>query len=317
VNSEWVGDPGRDSFKEKSIVKCEHCGSVLEGKPPLPSSTSSSGPLDSEPIHLTIDQVGKSSSIDAERVFKINKPITVIGRDPRCDVYLNDTSIGRRHALIRQTRKGVFFETLSRQHHSFVDRKPVRVGDVYPLRESRHSIQMGQVLLRLELNDSSSAVEEILQSHVDSPTVDPKVVDPFMSVHWNRNVCHVRVKGRLFDLFPVAGQILGKLCSTPGVPVHNDDIRSFIGPSSQIEQQITYIRKALEKLVELNIVSEDELKTYIRSNTCGGNLKKLDTMSVPQLLRCFISSKRGYGYTINIDPSLIATTTENRATQYS
>ena len=210
MNSEWVGDPARDLFKEKSIVKCEHCGSVLEGKPPLPSSTSSSGPLDSEPIYLTIDQVGTSSSIEADQVFEINKSVTVIGRDPRCDVYLNDTTIGRRHALIRQTRKGVFFETLSRQHHSFVDRKPVRVGDVYPLKDNQHGIQLGQVLLRLNLNDSSSPIEEILESHVDSPTVPQKVVDPFMSIHWNRNVCHVRVKGRLFDLFPIAGKILGK-----------------------------------------------------------------------------------------------------------
>jgi hypothetical protein len=72
-------------------------------------------------------------------------PICVVGRDPACDLVLNDSKCSRRHAVVEDTPQGVVIRDSGSANGIYVNGKKV---DGAPLRPG-DTVKMGEVKLRL------------------------------------------------------------------------------------------------------------------------------------------------------------------------
>lgn len=286
-------------------MKCPHCGELVAADATPSRSEVQPTSKISEPFQLIVERASRSSGLNPGQVFEITAPRVVIGRDPRCDIQVNDATVSRRHVQIRQTENGPLLESLSKRSNTYLNKSALAAGDSTTISGSQHYLQLGQILFRLDVDGSTEPVHDVLEQREDTLDTTAPISIPFFSVKWSRNSCHIRCKGKLFNLFPVSARVLGTLLEYPSSPVHIDEIRAIIGDGPQIEQQMTYIRQAFERLVDVNIITHEELRHHIRTNTVGAHLKRLDSMNTKQLLRYFISAKRGYGYMINLQPEVV------------
>ncbi|MBO9310878.1 MAG: FHA domain-containing protein [Chloroflexus sp.] len=94
---------------------------------------------------LVVTRSGQSG-VAVGKVFPLN-PITVIGRNPNCDIVLNDSFLSSEHARLER-RNGVWWlEDLNSTNGTFLNGFEVRgPTEVHP----GDAIQVGRVELRLE-----------------------------------------------------------------------------------------------------------------------------------------------------------------------
>ncbi|MDK1030992.1 MAG: ATP-binding protein [Planctomycetia bacterium] len=83
---------------------------------------------------------------DRDKVFDVNGSEATIGRDPSCEVSLNDKKVSRRHALLRQTGKSMYLKDLGSANGTFVNGAQVSETSINP----GDQIRIGQTLMRLE-----------------------------------------------------------------------------------------------------------------------------------------------------------------------
>lgn len=57
----------------------------------------------------------------AARLVELSKPVTLIGRDPDCDVVLDDPGASRRHCRIRRVGQGHVVEDLGSTNGTYVN----------------------------------------------------------------------------------------------------------------------------------------------------------------------------------------------------
>lgn len=83
---------------------CELCGFKLSGATqsfsPVDASSAAvvSAPVHEEPIETPVMRMVRGPQRGAE--FKVNAQATSIGRNPQCDIFLNDMTVSRLHATI-------------------------------------------------------------------------------------------------------------------------------------------------------------------------------------------------------------------------
>ena len=63
---------------------------------------------------------------DAGRTFDLTKDVTVIGRQPDCDLVLPEGTVSRRHARIVRRQGEYYIEDLRSRNGTFVNDEPVR-----------------------------------------------------------------------------------------------------------------------------------------------------------------------------------------------
>ena len=113
----------------------------------------------------------------------------------------------------------------------------------------------------------------------------------------------MRINGRHVDLFPASAQVLGALCETPGIPVHHMDIEEVVGPGTNLEQQVSYLRRTFRELVDAGTLSSDTIRERVREHASGKTVEGLDDMDIRSLMRRFVASQRGFGYLICLSPA--------------
>ena len=261
-------------------------------------------------LRIVVEEAGSLSGIKSGHVFELGNDTTIIGRDSRSDICLNDPGVSHRHLILNHTFGIPILENLSESVTPILEGKPLQPGDKRTIdRGSDTRLQLGNVLLNLQYKtprtSSVQLVEDDFQGNKDALVQADK---PFLGIEWEHDRCHVRCKGRLVDLFPISARVLGLLCETPGAPVHKSEIRKLIGPAPQLEQQVTYIRRAFGNLVKSGMITEAELRHFIGLSSAGPHLAALESMPVSTLLRYFIAAKRGFGYVIHMAPEHIKTT---------
>ena len=260
-------------------------------------------------LRIVVEEAGSLSGIKTGHIFELGNDTTIIGRDSRSDICLNDPGVSQRHLILNHTFGIPILENLSENVTPIIEGKPLQPGDKRTIdRGSDTRLQLGDVLLNLQYklpqHDAPTIAENNIQSFGGTNLHADK---PFLGIEWEHDRCHVRCKGRLVDLFPISARVLGLLCETPGAPVHKSEIRKLIGPAPQLEQQVTYIRRAFGNLVKTGMINETELRHFIGLSSAGPHLAALETMPVSTLLRYFIAAKRGFGYVIHMSPDHIKT----------
>jgi transcriptional regulator with PAS, ATPase and Fis domain len=74
-------------------------------------------------------------------------PQTVIGKDPDCDVVLDDPTVSRMHARLRMTPQGVQIEDMDSRNGTLVNGTPVKLAQLTP----GSTITLGRALIRFEV----------------------------------------------------------------------------------------------------------------------------------------------------------------------
>jgi DNA-binding winged helix-turn-helix (wHTH) protein len=87
--------------------------------------------------------------VSRDRTFVLTSGDNVIGRDPRCDVWLDATGVSRRHARIRVDPGGkAFIEDLNSTNGTFV--RGARVAAMQPVGDG-DAIELGSVTLTFRM----------------------------------------------------------------------------------------------------------------------------------------------------------------------
>ena len=85
----------------------------------------------------------------------------VIGRDPECDIQINDRNVSRHHLRISGTPGNMTAEDLGSANGTFVNSQPIRKKQIKHL----DVIQIGSVMMVFNAPDSSSPDEENTNSY--------------------------------------------------------------------------------------------------------------------------------------------------------
>ena len=113
---------------ERTLAVCPRCGFKMVGNTQVfvPVNDSDS---DLEPLHLP--DIPKSRSLspalkvtegpNAGEMFYLDQPSVSLGRDPRCDIFLNDMTVSREHAIISLSPGRVMLKDCGSLNGTWVD----------------------------------------------------------------------------------------------------------------------------------------------------------------------------------------------------
>lgn len=229
----------------------------------------------------------------------------VIGRSFDCDVQLADATVSRVHARLHFVDGRFHLENCSSSGATIVGGRRLAPDERVDLDTAAPSFQIGRVLLGLEMSEDATAnYSEVL----DERTVQSAKSEttPFLSLRWESGAVHIRCKGQFMNLYPTSAKLLAALCSACPNPVPSFELQDAIGETASIEQQVSYIRKAFERLLESGTLSTRELCQHIARHNANLNRDELSTESVRQLLRRFIAARRGFGYMLLLSGDEVA-----------
>jgi hypothetical protein len=137
----------------ESANYCARCGALLVKDEGGVESTQTFTPEDGDvsPAADALDDLGirgpalivRSGGGRAGETFHPDAPETTIGRSPDCGIFLDDVTVSRKHAVLRN-RDGVFtIEDQGSLNGTFVNRKRVEAGQV----EDGDELQIGKYRL--------------------------------------------------------------------------------------------------------------------------------------------------------------------------
>ena len=94
--------------------------------------------------------------------------LCIVGRDPGCDIVLNDSKCSRRHAVVEDTAEGIVIRDSGSANGIYLNGKKVQSG---PLRPG-DSVRLGEVKLRLlqEIGDTVVVAPEDVDFEIGGPT---------------------------------------------------------------------------------------------------------------------------------------------------
>ena len=254
--------------------------------------------MTSRELSFRVEKTREGSPVAVGSLWDSVASEIVIGRDPSADFRLDDSTVSRRHVKLTVGEATTHIENLSSKGAAFVDRTKIAPGESTSVESDGFHLQLGRILLRVESGASTAAFNEAM-SLIVSPNRAASPEGLGVVCRWDAGHCHVLVNGKLIEMFPAAAQIFAALCETPGRPVHHMDLQETVGPSTSLEQQISYARKAWRKLVEDGQVSADEIRDRVRRNS--SNVDRLDELDLSALMRRFIASQRGFGYVVFLE----------------
>jgi len=131
---------------------CARCGALLvrdeSGSETTMSYTPEEGDEEGAPILDEIKSEGpalvvRSGGGRAGEHFLLEKEQTTVGRSPDCDVFLDDVTVSRRHALVVQRNGQFFIEDKGSLNGTFLNRRRIESG---PL-EDGDEVQIGKYRL--------------------------------------------------------------------------------------------------------------------------------------------------------------------------
>ena len=117
---------------------CSKCGALLVKDEPGSETTMSYVPDEGENgAAVTLEDVGaegpalvvRSGGGRAGEHFVPQGERTTIGRSPDCDIFLDDVTVSRRHAVLAQGEDGFFIEDQGSLNGTFLNRRRIETAE--------------------------------------------------------------------------------------------------------------------------------------------------------------------------------------------
>jgi hypothetical protein len=131
---------------------CSRCGALLVKDEPGSETTMSYTPEDAEDgAALTLEELGtegpalvvRSGGGRAGEHFVPQGERTTIGRSPECDVFLDDVTVSRKHAVLVQRDDAYYIEDQGSLNGTFLNRRRIESGKL----ENGDELQIGKYKL--------------------------------------------------------------------------------------------------------------------------------------------------------------------------
>ena len=123
----------------ESAHYCSRCGAllVIESEPDETTMTISAEEVQDEHTDL-LEELGvdgpalvvRSGGGRTGEVFTLDKPQTTIGRSPECDIFLDDVTVSRRHAVVAGGEGAFTIEDSGSLNGTFLNRSRIERGDL-------------------------------------------------------------------------------------------------------------------------------------------------------------------------------------------
>jgi phosphoserine phosphatase RsbU/P len=194
------------------------------------------------------------------RVYQLDRDITIVGRNPDCDIVFAPKSVSRKHASIVRSVAGYELRDLASTRGTFVDGQ--KVAQPVFLKNG-DTLQIGEVLLsfssslvQIEEGDEQStvfaAIDVLSQSDKHFPMVKPEVkfralrlIGQELGGTLNLSEVLERIFNSLFEIFPRAERGFVLLRDTPTGPLLPQIIRSRSGPAGELKISKTVLNRVM------------------------------------------------------------------------
>jgi hypothetical protein len=133
---------------------CSRCGALLVKDEPGSETTMSYVPDEGEEgeASLTLEELGaegpalvvRSGGGRAGELFVPQGERTTIGRSPDCDVFLDDVTVSRKHAVLLERDNGYYIEDQGSLNGTYLNRKRIDSADRL---ENGDELQIGKYKL--------------------------------------------------------------------------------------------------------------------------------------------------------------------------
>jgi hypothetical protein len=136
----------------ESANYCSRCGThlVTEGQPNDATMTFSAEEVEEASVEalagLVVEGptlVVRSGGGRAGEHFPLERTQTTIGRSPDCDIFLDDVTVSRRHAIVAKGRGTFTIEDLGSLNGTFLNRRRIERAEV----ENGDEVQIGKYRL--------------------------------------------------------------------------------------------------------------------------------------------------------------------------
>ena len=136
----------------ESAHYCSRCGALLvtEGEPDETTQTFSAEEVHDERSDL-LEELGiegpalviRSGGGRTGETYPLEKAQTTIGRSPDCDIFLDDVTVSRRHAVVGRGDAGFTIEDLGSLNGTFLNRSRIERGAL----DNGDEVQIGKYRL--------------------------------------------------------------------------------------------------------------------------------------------------------------------------
>jgi pSer/pThr/pTyr-binding forkhead associated (FHA) protein len=136
----------------ESAHYCSRCGALLvtDGEPDETTMTFSAEELHDERADL-LDGLGidgpafviRAGGGRTGEAFALDRAQTTIGRSPDCDIFLDDVTVSRRHAVVVRGEERFAIEDSGSLNGTFLNRSRIERGDL----ENGDEVQIGKYRL--------------------------------------------------------------------------------------------------------------------------------------------------------------------------
>jgi hypothetical protein len=136
----------------ESAHYCSRCGALLvtEGEPDETTQTFSAEEVHDDRGDL-LDELGiegpalviRSGGGRTGETFALDRQQTTIGRSPDCDIFLDDVTVSRRHAVVAPGEPHFTIEDLGSLNGTFLNRSRIERGEL----ENGDEVQIGKYRL--------------------------------------------------------------------------------------------------------------------------------------------------------------------------
>ena len=130
---------------------CARCGALLVKDEPGDETTLAFTPEDEEEATSTLEDVGvqgptlvvRSGGGRAGETFQAASERTSIGRSPECEIFLDDVTVSRQHALLLEKDGAFFIQDEGSLNGTFLNRRRIESAPV----DDGDEIQIGKYRL--------------------------------------------------------------------------------------------------------------------------------------------------------------------------
>ena len=211
----------------------------------------------SQSINPTLQVMNGATS---GRLFQLEKEITILGRNPDCDIVLTPKSVSRKHAVIGAKLAGFEIKDLGSTRGTYVDGQKL-AGPMF-LKDG-NSIQMGSCcsnftsrLVQIEEGDEQStlfaAIDLLNQSDKHFPMVKPeakfralRLIGQELGGTLVLSEVLERIFNSLFEIFPRAERGFVLLKDGSSGTLLPQIIRSRTGPAGELKISKTVLNRVM------------------------------------------------------------------------
>jgi len=116
---------------------CARCGSLLVRDENGEATMAFTPEHAEEQGQPDLDELGvpgpalvvRSGGGRAGETFVVEREETTVGRSPDCDIFLDDVTVSRRHAVVRRTPPGLEIEDLGSLNGTYLNRKRIESAE--------------------------------------------------------------------------------------------------------------------------------------------------------------------------------------------